>query len=141
VQSTEPLTAEQEIKILNKKLAESQKQLLESKLAQYEQAEKEKIEAEKKPEVLKPVKCNMYEDAAKTVSEYKGVEVPKMVSPLEAGHYHLLCVRSEGDDKTKKYTFAQRSVVFTVAGYQRHKKSYVGSKKEEWIMYHNPLKK
>jgi len=137
----EPLTAEQEVKILNKKLADSHKELLEIKLSQFEQIEKEKLEAEKKPVVLKPVKPNMLEDAQKTVSEYKGVDVPELISPLETGHFHLLCVRSEGDDKVKKYTFAQRTVVFTVGGYNRHKKSYVGSKKEEWIMFHNPLKK
>ena len=81
---------------------------------------------------------NMLEDAEKTVSDYKGVTIPTGISSIEKGYYHMLCIVSEADQKTKKFTFAQRVVKFSVPAYSRHKNNYSGVKEEEWVMFHNP---
>ena len=133
---------EDELKDVNAKLIEAQKAnlvLREKELKAAEDALEEAADAE--PIKVTSITPNMLGDAQKTVKDMKGVDVPKSISSLEKGYYHLLCVVSEADLKTKKFTFSTRHVKFSVQGYEKHKMSYGGVAEEDWIMFHNPIKK
>jgi len=82
----------------------------------------------------------MYDDAAKTVKSYDGIEIPKTINPSEKDFYHLMAIITEVDLRSKKFYFKTKIVKLTVQGYERHKRSYTGLAEEDWIMFHNPLK-